>query len=317
MTADDEVPNTPIAAVREHLLQHPSSLKKIRSARRSMGSVQKTPNFSTATPIAMHSVRKTPKSIIKTPKSIEMADLEDMDQYDEATDADLSNQDIGCLDDFLRVAGLLSLNRMDMRPKPRDSSIGTAAYEAREWPPADTKEVLEAALVDSVEVDHYSQGCLEIVDITAEINPTIKRMTQWLDQNQPPIFKKLAEGNSEAVYQERARLQQLLECCRLETKNAWNQWRVKLSENIRDRLATNLDQVSADLKTMEGLTVTASRLVDQQCSINNEELIQLRAQITTNAHNIQLIESNISVKNQSIDDTKQKVRLSTFFFETA
>mmetsp|Transcript_50833 Transcript_50833/g.99652 ORF Transcript_50833/g.99652 Transcript_50833/m.99652 type:complete len:1118 (+) Transcript_50833:166-3519(+) len=225
-------------------------------------------------------------------------------------------KEVDSLKTLLKASGLQHLDDefSHMRPKRRDSSIGQVENsEDYSWPPENLEETLEAAAVDLVEQDNLGDGCLQLVDVTAEIKPTIASMEEWINTNRPSIFQEFSNKSEAELEASKTRMTNLFDCLREEAKISWNDWRIRIAEGTRDQLKENLTELTSDLSLVNQLGDQVAQLQNDTAARKNPEIIALRAEVNHNASELDSMEkqtenlqSQIKGTEKMLADTAQK-----------
>jgi len=267
-----------VASPQRQMSKLSNSIQKLRSFRRSLGTTPLKPSARVA------ASPDTPDSLSST------------------TNHDGTIQSVA---DFFRAAGL----QFEEPAAPPKSALRSSRKPLGQkvWPPTELKDILAAALVDTLEIDNLEKACLEIVHIAAEIKPTIASMISYLDANPPEIFEQFSELSDAKRAEEKSRLQQLQYCCSLEANDFWNQWRLSLAEGLRTRFTNRIAGTEADIQAMDYLIQWVEKLLAEAHSMTDPELNSYRRQAEANALKIRAMEAKVKQKRQEETIARQQI----------
>ena len=247
------------------------------------------------TPVPSSAKRSCGKGEVQS--SAKKARSEESEESDED-----ARSEVMCLKDFLRVGGLQCLDDAyaHLRPKSRDSSFGQASNTDAEWPPQDLREMLEISAVDNIEVQELSEGCLSLVDVTAQIKPQLTSMEEWFNINGASIFNAFSTASPEVLEVEKEKLAKLLEHSRLNAKLAWNIWRVNDTLGLRAKLEDTLDVLQNDVQAIMSLADRAQKLTDYEVAKKQPEFIESQQQVELQKTKIEeLLAQSEALKTES------------------
>jgi len=226
--------------------------------------------------------------------------------------------------DVLQMTGAKKL--LDVSKKNhRDSEIGLEntlrdsddRFEDDDDKVSDLAKILQNACVDAVEVDDYGQNCLQLVDITENIQSTVDQWTEYLDSNPPPIFARLMDSKQKLFTQ--PLVTKLVKQCQLEAKNTWNEWSWKVIEATYDRLSKHLRLLQEDVVEVRELKRVLQDLYEMEAKKVDPTLVSLRAGIEEQSAVIEqfdseqtdLLEKNTQFKQDILELSKEEVKLSS------